>query len=119
MSKGDIKNQLRVASIEAWAGWLEKNQNKEDVVWLVFLKKRNGAVPFDYQMALDEALCYGWVDSLLKKIDEKEYMRKFTPRKPTSTWSETNKRKVEALIREDRKQEAGMKCIRVAKKNGM
>lgn len=119
MSKGDIKNQLRVSSIEAWAGWLEKNQNKENVVWLVFLKKGKGAVPFDYQMALDEALCYGWVDSLLKKIDEKEYMRKFTPRKASSTWSENNKKRVEWLRREGRMKASGLKTIEVARENGM
>ena len=70
-------------------------------------------------MALDVALCYGWIDSLLKAIDDEVYMRKFTPRKASSTWSETNKRKVETLIREGRMKEAGMKCIRVAKENGM
>ncbi len=89
------------------------------MVWLVFKKKGAGPVPFDYPMALDEALCYGWVDSLLRAIDETEYMRKFTPRKPTSTWSEINKQKVERLIREGRMTSWGMKTVEVAKLNGM
>ena len=88
-------------------------------MWLVFKKKGTGPVPFDYHMVLNEALCYGWVDSLLKSIDEQEYMRKFTPRKPSSTWSDLNKRKVEGLIREGRMTVAGMKTIEVAKANGM
>lgn len=119
MSNKDTAEQLRLDSIGAWTNWLREHHQDRKIAWLVFKKKANGAVPFDYHMALDEALCYGWVDSLLKSIDHEEYMRKFTPRKPTSTWSETNKRKVGALIREGRMQEAGMRCVRVAKKNGM
>ncbi|MCK4748092.1 MAG: YdeI/OmpD-associated family protein [Bacteroidales bacterium] len=111
--------QLRAKSIEAWREWLKKNHDMEEVVWLVFKKKGVGPVPFDYQMALDEALCYGWVDSLLRAIDEKQYMRKFTPRKPTSTWSEHNKKHVERLIREGRMTGAGMKTIEAGKKSGM
>jgi uncharacterized protein YdeI (YjbR/CyaY-like superfamily) len=116
--QGEIK-KLRVNSISDWREWLMRNHDKEAVIWLVFRKKSTGSVPFDYHMALDEALCYGWVDSLLRTIDEHEYMRKFTPRKTTSTWSEQNKRHVERLIREGRMTEAGMKAIEAAKQNGM
>ena len=119
MSKTDYPENLRVDSIEAWIDWLKKHHQDRKVVWLVYKKKSKGAVPFDYQMSLDAALCYGWVDSLLKKIDEEEYMRKFTPRKASSTWSETNKNKVEQLINDGRMQEAGMKTIQLAKENGM
>ena len=65
-------NQLRVDRIEAWKAWLRQNHGSEEVVWLVFRKKGNGVskVPFSYQETLDEALCMGWVDSLLKRIDE-------------------------------------------------
>jgi uncharacterized protein YdeI (YjbR/CyaY-like superfamily) len=111
--------QLRVNSIDEWKSWLVQNHDREEVVWLVFLKKGAGPVPFGYQEALDEALCMGWVDSLLKKIDETSYMRKFTPRKPTSTWSERNKVRVEQLIKEGRMAPAGMKTIQVARENGM
>lgn len=114
-------NQLRVLSIEAWKDWLQKHHGSKEVVWLVFQKKGKGhsKVPFSYQEALDEALCMGWVDSLLKRIDEKEYMRKFTPRKVTSTWSEINKKRVEELIFEGRMMPPGMKSIMVARENGM
>jgi uncharacterized protein YdeI (YjbR/CyaY-like superfamily) len=111
--------QLRVKSIGDWRNWLIRNHDKAAAIWLVFRKKSTGSVPFDYQMALDEALCYGWVDSLLRTIDEHEYMRKFTPRKATSTWSEHNKRHVKRLIREGRMTDAGMKPIEAAKQNGM
>jgi len=128
--------QLRVKNIQAWKEWLEKHHDSEEVAWLVFQKRGAGRpkvskgtgkgtgkgtaiVPFTYQEALDEALCMGWIDSLLKRIDDKEYMRKFTPRKPTSTWSEINKKRVEDLIREGRMKAPGMKAIEVARKNGM
>jgi uncharacterized protein YdeI (YjbR/CyaY-like superfamily) len=70
-------------------------------------------------MALDEALCYGWVDSLLRSIDDEVYMRKFTPRKPASTWSEHNKKHVARLIAEGRMTESGLKTIEAGKKSGM
>ena len=112
-------NKLHADSIDAWRSWLTENHDREKVVWLVFRKKGKGPVPFDYQAALDEALCMGWVDSLLKKIDEATYMRKFTPRKATSTWSERNKERVEQLILEGRMKPPGMKTIEVARENGM
>jgi len=112
-------NKLQADSIEAWRSWLTKHHDSKDVVWLVFRKKGKGPVPFDYQAALDEALCMGWVDSLLKKIDEATYMRKFTPRKATSTWSERNKERVEQLILMGKMMPAGMKTIEVARENGM
>jgi uncharacterized protein YdeI (YjbR/CyaY-like superfamily) len=116
-----MMNQFRAKSIEAWKDWLKKYHNTETVVWLVFQKKGKGKhkVPFSYHEALDEALCMGWVDSLLKRIDEKEYMRKFTPRLPSSHWSEINKKRVEELILEGRMKPPGMKTIMHARENGM
>jgi len=111
--------QLRVPGLEAWREWLAENRDKADGVWLVFRKKGAGPVPFSYGEALEEALCQGWVDSLLKAIDDREYMRKFTPRKETSTWSESNKKRVEKLIAEGRMAPAGMALVEAAKKNGM
>ncbi len=119
MSSTDTSEQLRLESIEAWIQWLKEHHHKRKIAWLVFKKKGKGPVPFDYHMALDAALCYGQVDSLVKSIDDQEYKRKFTPRKASSTWSETNKQKVEVLIREGRMQDPGMECIRAAKQNGI
>lgn len=111
--------QLHAHSIEEWSSWLEKNHGREDVIWLIFRKKGKGPVPFNYQAALDEALCMGWIDSLMKKIDEVFYKRKFTPRKATSTWSERNKRRVEELIMDGRMKPEGMRIIEEAQENGM
>jgi len=111
MSKENLPHQLRVKSLDAWRAWLKDNHETELIVWLVFRKKSRGKVPFDYQMALDEALCYGWVDSLLRTIDEDEYMRKFTPRKASSTWSDNNKKRVEWLISRGQMKASGIKTI--------
>lgn len=110
---------LRVGSLLGWHGWLEKNHRNSPGVWLVFRKKEAGPVPFDYGMALDEALCFGWVDSLVRAIDDKEYARKFTPRKMTSTWSEHNKKRVARLMETGRMQPFGMEKIEAARANGM
>jgi len=115
----ELMKQLQADSLEEWKSWLRKHHDTEDGVWLVFRKKGKGPVPFGYQEALDEALCMGWVDSLLKRIDEYTYMRKFTPRKATSTWSERNKARVEQLILEGRMMPPGMKTVRIARENGM
>lgn len=135
MSKAEESHILRVRNLDQWREWLQGNHLSEQVVWLVFVKKREKGTadtaettdtadssvraPLTYQRALDEALCFGWVDSLVKAIDEKEYMRKFTPRKASSTWSEINKRRVEALACEGRMAPAGLRAIEVAKQNGM
>jgi uncharacterized protein YdeI (YjbR/CyaY-like superfamily) len=110
---------LRVPGLEEWGKWLGEHHDTEDGVWLVFRKKSSGPVPFTYGEALDEALCHGWVDSLIKAIDHKEYMRKFTPRTASSTWSATNKDRVEQLIAQGRMTPAGMAVVEAAKKNGM
>ena len=86
MSSTDTSEQLRLESIETWIQWLKEHHHKRKIAWLVFKKKGKGSAPFDYYMALDAALCYGWVDSLVKSIDDQEYMRKFTPRKASITW---------------------------------
>lgn len=111
--------KLHADSIQEWISWLHQNHDTEEGVWLVFRKKGKGPVPFGYQEALDEALCMGWIDSLLKRIDEHTYMRKFTPRKASSTWSERNKVRVEELILNGKMKAEGMRTIEVAQKNGM
>ena len=119
MSKKEPYKQLRAGSVEGWKKWLEKHHNTEKEVWVVFRKKSSGQVPYDMPMIRDEALCWGWVDSLLRSIDEVEYMVKYTPRKPTSTWSEINKKRVEQLTKEGRMTERGLMTVEVAKENGM
>lgn len=91
-----------------WRKWLEKNHTHEREVWLVYFKPDSGKSNIDYETSVEEALCFGWIDSLIQRIDEEKYARKFNPRRLGSQWSETNKRRVLKIIREGRMTEAGM-----------
>jgi len=76
-----------------WRKWLEKNHASSNGIWLVFFKDHTGVKTLSYQESLDEALCFGWIDSLIKRLDDDRYARKFTPRKPASKWSDINRRR--------------------------
>ena len=82
---------------ERWRQWLAKNHATESEVWLIFHKQHTGKPSVAYTDALDEALCYGWIDSLIKRIDDDKYARKFTPRRPDSVWSTVNLKRYAAL----------------------
>ena len=101
-----------------WQAWLSENHDKENEIWLIFHKKATGIPCIEYKDSLDEALCFGWVDSLIKKIDEEKYARKFTPRKDNSKWSLVNKKRVEELIQDGRMTEHGLKKVNAAKQSG-
>ena len=103
--------QILIPNQPTFRSWLEKNFDTSPGIWLIFYKKHTGMESIPYQEALEEALCFGWIDSLIKKIDEDRYARKFTPRTNTAKWSEINKKMVEVLINEGRITEAGLKKI--------
>ena len=111
--------RLYVKTSNDWKKWLTKNHNKVEELWLIFYKKGTSKPSIDYETAVEEALCFGWIDSLVKKIDEERYVRKFTPRKNNSVWSESNKKCVKRVIKEGRMTEFGMEKITAAKKSGM
>ena len=106
-----ITKSFTPSSLSAWRNWLEQNHDREQEVWLVYLKAGRGKTNIDYESSVEEALCFGWVDSIIQKIDEEKYARKFNPRRMDSKWSETNKRRVLKVIREGRMTEAGMAKI--------
>ncbi len=78
---------------EQWRNWLSAHHASESEVWLVFNKVRTGLASVSYDDAVEEALCFGWIDSIIKRIDGDRYARKFTPRKPDSSWSSANRRR--------------------------
>ena len=78
-------------TLDEWREWLAEHHDSESEVWLIFHKLHTGVASIDYKEALDEALCFGWVDSLLKRLDDRRYARKFTPRRADSRWSTTNR----------------------------
>jgi uncharacterized protein YdeI (YjbR/CyaY-like superfamily) len=101
----------RAADRDEWRSWLERNHASETTVWVLFPKKHTGLVSMSYEDSVEEALCYGWIDSLVKRIDENMFARKFTPRTNTANWSDTNKRRVAKCIREGRMTAIGMAKI--------
>jgi uncharacterized protein YdeI (YjbR/CyaY-like superfamily) len=103
---------------EAWRKWLEKNHIAEDSIWIIYYKKTSGQPTVKYSDAVDIALCYGWIDSRQKPIDDEKYMQFFCKRKPKSVWSKVNKAKVERLIAEGKMAKAGFEIIEIAKQNG-
>lgn len=112
------KEIVDLASIAAWRKWLEKNHEKKEAIWLVYYTKASGKVNFKWSEAVSEALCYGWIDSKVIKIDAHTTHQHFCKRKVKSTWSKINKDKVEQLIAAGLMAEAGYKSIEIAKQNG-
>jgi uncharacterized protein YdeI (YjbR/CyaY-like superfamily) len=103
---------------KAWRSWLQKYGTKEAAVCLIFYKKGSGKSNISYNDAVEEALCFGWIDSIVQPIDEEKYMQRFTPRKVKSVWSAINKKRVEQMIAQNLMMPAGMEIIDVGKKNG-
>lgn len=101
-----------------WANWLAKNHAKSSGIWLRLFKKNSGVASVTYAEALDEALCYGWIDGQLDKYDEKSWLRKFTPRRPQSVWSKRNSEHVNRLIEAGKMKPAGFKEVEAAKADG-
>ena len=106
-------------SREAWREWLEKNHEKESAIWLIYYKKHTGKPSIKYNNAVEEALCFGWIDSLIRRLDQDRYMQKYTPRKPRSTWSAHNVRRVEKLIAEGKMTNRGQQLYEFARDNGL
>jgi len=103
---------------QAWRKWLEKNHRDSSGVWLVYYKKGSGKTRVEYADAVEEALCFGWIDSTLNPIDDEKYMQLFTPRKHKSGWSKLNKDRVEKMIAQGLMALAGHEKIEAAKKHG-
>src|SRR5438128_11402884 len=109
----ESRKTLYVASRAEWRAWLAKHHQSETEVWLIYYKKPSGRPRIPYDDAVEEALCFGWIDSIVKRIDDAKFAQKFTPRKDWTKWSELNKRRVRKLIREGNMTEAGLAKIDV------
>jgi len=101
-----------------WRSWLEKHHDKEKGIWLLYYKKGSGKSSITYAQALEEALSFGWIDSLARKVDGDRYMQKYTPRNVRSLWSALNRERVARVIAEGRMTEHGLAKIEEAKRNG-
>ncbi len=88
---------LLVRTLDRWRDWLTEHHASESEVWLIFFKQHTGVASIEYKDALDEALCFGWVDSLVKRMDDRRFARKFTPRRADSRWSAVNRKRYAEL----------------------
>lgn len=103
---------------EAWRLWLQEHHRSKQSIWLVYYKKQANVPTVSYSHAVDEALCFGWIDSTRKSLGDDRFMQFFCKRKPKSGWSKVNKEKIEQLIEEGLMTPAGYECIERAKQNG-
>lgn len=106
-----IGKTLYVTQRNKWRKWLSENFNKEAEIWLIYYKKETGKARIPYNDAVEEALCYGWIDSTVKKIDEESFAQRFSPRRKTSILSEMNRQRIEKLIAQKKMTKAGMYAI--------
>jgi uncharacterized protein YdeI (YjbR/CyaY-like superfamily) len=99
---------LHAPTLARWRDWLTEHHASQPEVWLIFYKQHTGVRSIAYEDARDEALCFGWVDSLIKRLDERRFARKFTPRKADSRWSDINRKRYAALEAEGRLKPPGI-----------
>jgi uncharacterized protein YdeI (YjbR/CyaY-like superfamily) len=114
----DNRPILEFKDSEAWRRWLEAHHASSDGVWLQFAKTRAGRTTVTYAEAIEEALCYGWIDGQVAPRDELCYLQRFTPRRPRSKWSQINRRKATDLIDRGRMRPAGLAQVQAAQRDG-
>ncbi|MBN2454117.1 YdeI/OmpD-associated family protein [Candidatus Woesearchaeota archaeon] len=107
---------LYVKDRKEWRAWLRKNGRKENVIWLIYYKKASGKLRIPYNDAVEEALCFGWIDSTVKSIDDERFAQRFTPRRKGSPVSEMNKERIRRLIKQKRMTAAGLAAVSLKKK---
>ncbi|HEU4864684.1 MAG TPA: YdeI/OmpD-associated family protein [Actinomycetota bacterium] len=100
------------ADREAFRAWLDEHHGTASELWMGLYKRGSGRPSISWPEAVDEALCFGWIDSVRQRIDDDSYMNRFTPRKPNSNWSAVNLRRVEELTKQRRMRAAGLKAFR-------
>lgn len=113
-----VTDSVCPASREEWRLWLTENHRSKQSVWLVYYRKKSGRPSLSWSEAVDEALCFGWIDSTTKTLDHETFTQFFCQRKPNSVWSKVNKGKVQRLMDEGLIAPAGYESIEIAKQNG-
>jgi uncharacterized protein YdeI (YjbR/CyaY-like superfamily) len=107
----DVGETLYVTERAAWRRWLEKNHASAPEIWLVFYRKGSGKERIPYNDAVEEALCFGWIDSIVKKLDETSFAQRFTPRRPKSALSAMNRERILRLIDQGQMKPAGLAAV--------
>jgi len=107
----EISKTFYTADRKKWRSWLKKNHKKEKDIWLVYYKTSSGKPRIAYNDSVEEALCYGWIDSTVKKIDDERFAQRFSPRNPASNLSESNKERIRKLVKQKKMTSAGLKAV--------
>jgi uncharacterized protein YdeI (YjbR/CyaY-like superfamily) len=108
----EIGKTLYFKDRDKWRSWLAKNHDKASEIWLITYKKHTGKPSVPYNDAVEEALCYGWIDSIVKRVDDDRTAQRYTPRRPKSQLSETNKERIRRLIDQGKMTRAGLEKIK-------
>ncbi len=114
----ELDKSIYLADRNEWHKWLEENHDTAGEAWLIHYKKKSGKTGIGQKEAVEEAICFGWIDGKLRSIDDDKYILRYSPRRRSSVWSKINRDKAEELIEAGRMQEAGFLKIEEAKKNG-
>ncbi|NYZ60575.1 YdeI/OmpD-associated family protein [Candidatus Micrarchaeota archaeon] len=107
----ELGKTLYVHERKAWRSWLSRNRKKEKEIWLIYYKKSSGKPRIPYNDAVEEALCFGWIDSTVKKIDDERFAQRFTPRGPRSGLSQANRERIREMISEGKMTKAGLAAV--------
>lgn len=109
--KMKIGKTLYLTNRKQWRKWLAKNHVKAKEIWLIYYNKASGKPRIPYNDAVEEALCYGWIDSIIKKMDDERFVQRFSPRRPTSILSEMNRERIHRMIKERKMTSFGLKAV--------
>ena len=110
-------NKIQAKNRKEWRQWLSNNHQTENEIWLVYYKKHSKKASISYSDSVEEALCFGWIDGIKKRIDDEKYMHRFTPRTKSSHWSKKNIETAERLIAEGLMTKTGLKFFESGKNN--
>lgn len=108
----ELGKTLYVTNRKQWRSWLAKNHNKEKEIWLIYYRKSSGKKRIPYNDSVEEALCYGWIDSILKRIDEQKFAQRFSPRRTNSVLSQLNKERIHRLIEKKKMTVKGLNAVK-------
>ena len=108
----ELGKTLYVINRKQWRSWLAKNHKKEKEIWLIYYRKSSSKKRIQYNDAVEEALCYGWIDSIQKGIDKEKFAQRFSPRKPNSVLSQMNKERIHRLIEQNKMTVDGLTAVK-------
>lgn len=117
MLKKDIE-KFYPKTKQEWRDWLIKNHKTQESIWVIFYKQKTNISTITWSEAVEEALCFGWIDSVKKKLDTESSIQYFSKRRPKSTWSKINKEKILELTKQGKMSKAGLEIVEIAKQNG-